>query len=1122
MKVGYAQNSFLGGEWSKSAQGRWDEPAYKTAMQVCRNAMPTETGAWSRRSGTYHVGPMRDGGPGRVIQFDLTESQPYNLVLSENFCRFQSGAQLATTNVQLFPSSITPNTIDQITAAVFNFTNPHGVVSGTYVAFENLGLSFPLLQNRQFLADAVSANALVLFDATTGPNDGELAHPVLYDPSFAAFPSTAYLVNLQEVGTVHTAADVESMRLVQGGEVIGGQPQDIGILLTKNVQPYTIRVTFNELGNQFAQFTITPSVFLDGPYLDPVSNNETLSYNGMTSFLTVNGAAYVAGTTYKKNDIVLGSDSNNYISLQDANGGNDPTSSPTFWKLTRADVNISPNGLQGPDIGRSIRVWSEPALWSSSSSYTLGQSVKYNNTYWIAIANISSGIPNAPGVNLNWALNTDNVFWAPGVVGSIPGFISASLSGSANFGSLTDGGGNAAAFNGQIDAVVGSCAQHMGPQEAYPPIFPNPPYVQQDYCGKNYSGASAQAIGAVTVWPASNMGFVISSFLDTWTLNGQRYRVARPINMTFTMNLRAKQTAPASASDGTLLGSYSVSCTGDVKESGIYPFRRPVVIQSNDQVTTWNYVWVEFLLSHSWTEPTTIGVGFAVAQIQFFNPVGAANTACSFLAGLQVPPPKSIFTNPLPLWRLGLYGYTLGFPTCGCYHEGRALLGGVVPNRLDASQPNDIFNMAPTEIDGTVTDSNAITYVFNAAGQNSLFWMESDLQGVIIGTQSGEWLVQATTVNEPLTPTNIQAHRATQIKCANVDPQRCDHTIALVQANKRRVMEYFADVFSGKFLAPNLSEKAKHLTAAGIEEIRYQRDLLPVIWARMGDGSLAGTSYKRDSLMSSQGPNFNGWHRHDLGHGRGVASIAVGPNVGGTLESLSLITTPTDENTPYNIEILSDLYEETTPLLDAAFLDDAITPASYQLTLDGCVLTGLWHLSGKKVGVFGAGLDLGDHLVSNGSTTVPYGDGIQAGTADGLFTQALVNSFGAGLCPFLVGYCFTSQGQLLRPVLPDQSGAQLGMALALVKRIAEFGMLVVAAITRTLGIGTLLTATRSVKFKSQGSRDLSRNTVYSGVHWDTLDDDGTSLNNAIGWTISRPLPAIIPAVQSFIETQDKK
>src|SRR5262249_9574331 len=148
------------------------------------------------------------------------------------------------------------------------------------------------------------------------------------------------------------------------------------------------------------------------------------------------------------------------------------------------------------------------------------------------------------------------------------------------------------------------------------------------------------------------------------------------------------------------------------------------------------------------------------------------------------------------------------------YHEGRLWLSGAVANRLDSSAAGGVtkdvnglrIDCTPTAVDGTVTDANAISYTFNTKDVNPIFWMEPDQQGIICGTKGGEWLVQATSINSPLTPTNIQAHRVTKIGCANIEPRRTEHTVVFVQKFQRKVIEYFADVFSGKFTAPNLSK----------------------------------------------------------------------------------------------------------------------------------------------------------------------------------------------------------------------------------------------------------------------------------------------------------------------------
>jgi len=72
----YTQLNFLGGEWSKSFQGRFDRPDYRTAMNVCLNGMPLEQGPWTRRPGSRFCATTRNGTVGRLVSFDLKQSSP--------------------------------------------------------------------------------------------------------------------------------------------------------------------------------------------------------------------------------------------------------------------------------------------------------------------------------------------------------------------------------------------------------------------------------------------------------------------------------------------------------------------------------------------------------------------------------------------------------------------------------------------------------------------------------------------------------------------------------------------------------------------------------------------------------------------------------------------------------------------------------------------------------------------------------------------------------------------------------------------------------------------------------------------------------------------------------------
>jgi hypothetical protein len=201
--------------------------------------------------------------------------------------------------------------------------------------------------------------------------------------------------------------------------------------------------------------------------------------------------------------------------------------------------------------------------------------------------------------------------------------------------------------------------------------------------------------------------------------------------------------------------------------------------------------------------------------------------------------------EPAPLWRLGVYSDTTAYPACGSFYEGRFWFAGAIPNRFDTSQSqgfdkNGALFMAPTLQDGTVTDANGISYTLQGRNANEIFWLEPDHNGICFGTLGGEWLIQASTLSDPITPTSIQAKRVTKYGCANVEPRRTGISLVFIQKFRRRVMEFLADVFTGRYVAPHLNEAAKHLTTNGVAEIAYQEELAPVLWARTGDVPTVG------------------------------------------------------------------------------------------------------------------------------------------------------------------------------------------------------------------------------------------------------------------------------------------
>lgn len=360
-------------------------------------------------------------------------------------------------------------------------------------------------------------------------------------------------------------------------------------------------------------------------------------------------------------------------------------------------------------------------------------------------------------------------------------------------------------------------------------------------------------------------------------------------------------------------------------------------------------------------------------------------------------------TSTITEWRLGAYSDTTGWPTCGTYHEGRLWLGGVIGNRFDASVSNKFLTFSPTATDGTVADNNAISYVLNAADVNPIQWMQADDQGVLMGTQSGEWLVRASSLNDPLTPTSAQAHRMTNYGSANIEPARAGNSVMFVNRHQRRLFEYTA-YGEAKFGAANLSVNSKHLAAPGIAEVAYTQELTPVLWVRMEDDSLAGCTYKRDNPLGTQSANFAGWHRHDMGSGRTFTSIENGFSSYGILDALYCVTNNDDDI--HFAEVMMPLFDEDFDIELAWFVDQGTLPAIAVVNDAGTSIR-LWnfsHLAGETLAVFAAGLDLGDYTVTAGGyIDIPLGD---PDVADGLFTATflqnltdnpLENYFGQGV-----------------------------------------------------------------------------------------------------------------------------
>lgn len=404
----FVQTNFSGGEFSSDAQGRFSDPAYKTALNVCLNAFPTETGAWTRRPGFRYSQHTKTGHPAVLRPFDFTVTQPYQMEFTANFLRFFAGLSLLTTTDAPYVE-----TIDTATPAKVFLAGPCPAdwANGNTVVFtiNSDPCAGPLLCGRQFVIGNVSTanGTFTLADPITGAS--------INGATLAYTPGTALdqVRKVHELATPYTAAQLADIRTVQD--------QTSVLLLHGSYQPRLVNA-----GTSPAPFQIAAQNFADGPYLDAPGSEETpntttLTPSGVSGSVTVTASAttninggsgfqttdigrlirfrgdpvdWDNGDTYAKEAIVIGTDDNIYKSLIGSNTGNDPTTDDgTKWQITdqtvtwtwmritaratTTSVTATILGADLPDNSSSLHwqlgLYSDTTGWPTSGAYHDGR-----------------------------------------------------------------------------------------------------------------------------------------------------------------------------------------------------------------------------------------------------------------------------------------------------------------------------------------------------------------------------------------------------------------------------------------------------------------------------------------------------------------------------------------------------------------------------------------------------------------------------------------------------------------------------------------------------------------------------------------------------------------------------
>lgn len=260
------------------------------------------------------------------------------------------------------------------------------------------------------------------------------------------------------------------------------------------------------------------------------------------------------------------------------------------------------------------------------------------------------------------------------------------------------------------------------------------------------------------------------------------------------------------------------------------------------------------------------------------------------------------------------------------------------------------------DFEAGVKDADSFSLVVPTT--NDIRWAEA-LETLLVGTSGDEWVIRSNDLDTPITPTNHTIKQQSNHGSRNIQPAKVNEQILFVDFVGRKMREL---TFNGdKYVAPDLTALAEHITSSGIVCIAHQRNPDSILWCVLDDGSLICLTYEREQ-------NVVAWSKHPIDGT--VQSVCVTPGSTEDEIYISVFRTITGETVTYESETVT--YEgETITLVsyvtyiekmmpknfgadieDAFFVDSGIT---FESAIATTTVTGLTHLVGETVVILADG-----------------------------------------------------------------------------------------------------------------------------------------------------------------------
>lgn len=421
-------------------------------------------------------------------------------------------------------------------------------------------------------------------------------------------------------------------------------------------------------------------------------------------------------------------------------------------------------------------------------------------------------------------------------------------------------------------------------------------------------------------------------------------------------------------------------------------------------------------------------------------------------------------------WAEGEWSERRGFPSAVCLGEGRLCWAG--KSKFIASV-SDAFESFSDEIEG---DAGTISYNLGSGSVDSVSWMIS-LYRIFIGTQTSEKNIKTSSFEEPITPTNFKIVNLSYQGSSDIDCAKLDTRCIFAQSGGVRLYEISYNTDANDYLSSEISDLCPEIGLPSISKIAIQRHPDTRIHIVKSDG-------KAGILVYESSENLKCW---------------INIETDGIIEDVITLPGDVEDKVYYCIRrIINGLvvrYLEKWSLENECQGGSLNKQADSFLEYSGTstpVITGLSHLEGREVVVWGDGKDLGVYTVNSGSITLP---------------QSVANC--------IVGLGYTAQYKSMKLAYASQS------PLNQKKRVNQLGAVLYKTHYQGLKYGLDFDNLDNLPLVENGKTQLS-DTVYETYDQETFEFEGSWDTDArICLQAQAPRPCTLLAVTFQISTNDK-